>query len=1170
MKNRRIDRVFAGITAMTVLLCMLAPLIPNVYADGNTVTISNAKEFKEFAKKCTLDEWSEGKTVELTKDIDFGKSGFSTVPTFGGTFNGNGHTLSGIEIEVKGSHYGVFRYVRQTGRISDLNVSAEVKPGGSKNHIGGIAGENSGVIERCSFDGIVEGENTVGGIAGNNTEYGRIVSCTVSGGINGENSTGGIAGKNSGCISDCVNNAAVNTVYEEKETDISDLETDKAAIIESYKNKEDTDKEETLFGNTDTGGIVGYSSGIVQGCVNNGEVGCKHIGYNVGGIAGRQSGYMPGCRNYGTVRGRKDVGGIVGQAEPYMVLSTSENTLSNLKTELNKLDTMVSRFITDCDDLGDETEKRLNGISEYTEKARENADVLIDRGTDFIDDNFDKINAESAILSNTLDKLSPVFDSLEDGGSNAADALESITDALETAELYAPELSDEIDAISSALKRIAKAERGIEKAAASLNRAESDLEDAISFRNGTAAEEALKGISKAIEDIVSGKQSVKKALDEIAEILSSKPDDFESMGINAKLIAEKLKGISADTGKVISALRAIPKNIGTIVVNTEIDFSAFQSAAQYLVEAADGLDDAVYHISAGLRGLGSGLKDFSDEFSEYADDMSDRINKMTDSIAEGTESLSYAAEDIADALGSMREIIDDLANEDTFELVKLGDDFREASDGVFDALTGISEELDGLRGTLSDGGDTISGDLTSLSKQFNLIMNLIIDELEEIQDIDKELSDIILDASDEDIENTRRGKVSDCMNFGEISADRNVGGIVGAMAIEYSKDPEDDVEKPSVLNFTYRTKAVLQSCVNEGKTECKKDCAGGIAGFAEIGTIYKCENYGEAESSDGSYVGGIAGKSESTVRKCFSKGGISGKRYAGGIAGKAKTVTASCSIVTVSGDESIGAVCGDSEDVEKLYHNYYIDKGLGAVDGISYREKAEAVSFDELKEMNGIPSRFISFCVTFAADGKTVAVQDIEYGEAVSRIRYPKIPSKKGHFGNWKKPKQETVTEDIRVVCEYKPYITVLSSEEKNDGGKLALALCEGEFTDKAELHITDSTSKPPRGAAGSVKVYDVRLLNTDIKETDTVKIRILNENKDKVTVWRKTDGDWQKIRCSSRGKYVITETVGTTSELCLRYEKKAFGVLWTAAAGAVVAAAAFAVFAIVKKSRRK
>lgn len=403
----------------------------------------------------------------------------------------------------------------------------------------------------------------------------------------------------------------------------------------------------------------------------------------------------------------------------------------------------------------------------------------------------------------------------------------------------------------------------------------------------------------------------------------------------------------------------------------------------------------------------------------------------------------------------------------------------------------------------------------------------MIGEIEDLTDTDR-LSDVFLDASDENIESLRQGKTADCKNHGEINADRNVGGICGAMAIEYSIDPEDDIEKPDSLRFTYLTKAVLQACVNEGPVIGKKDAVGGICGMAEVGTIYMCESYADIESTGGSYVGGICGKSDSSVRKCYVKGKLTGKRFIGGIAGYGNTVTASCSIVSVAGDESTGTVLGEAKELSLVYKNYFAEGDLGAVDGISYNQKAEPVSFDFLKNIPSVPAEFISFTVTFTADGETVDTQSVKYAEPTAKIKYPAIPEKKGCFGKWPRPESEFVKEDMVIDCEYIPYIKVLSSDEKNESGKLALALAEGEFTDEAALSVKDSTKKAPDGTTGSFNVYDVFLSGTSLSESDSITIRFLNEKKDKVSVKILSDnGTWQKAEVSQRGKYVIFDMTG-------------------------------------------
>lgn len=1158
MKNRTISGMIAvWMGLQTVFACF----IPVQAADKNTINIATREDFERFANDCVTDSRSEGKTVNLTADIDFSGCDFNPIPIFGGTFNGNGYMLSGISYSGKGSYKGVFRYIEQSGKISDLHISASFDLNGSKSFLGGIVGENSGTIENCSFDGSLKGENVIGGIVGNNTDYGRIISCRVSGNITGENSTGGIVGKNSGFIQDCTNEASVNTVYEEKKNDISDLETDTASILESYKVSEEENREESLLGHTDTGGIAGYTSGIVQGCVNNGAVGYTHIGYNVGGIAGRQSGYILGCKNYGFIQGRKDTGGIVGQAEPYILLNASEGGLKEIRSELNRLNTMVNEFISDTDHSGDFAGKRMDEISKYTRAAQSSAESLINCGTDFIDDNLAQINAQAAIFSNTIDKLVPIFDRLENSGADLTDAIDKLGEAVDDLDLYAPDLTDEINDIADALSYIAKSERALRRASSKAQDALEALDAAVRIKNEEKVKEALADLSEAIADIASAKREIGNAVEEIEKMFSQRPEDFEEIGINAKKIAENLKIIKDNTEEIVSSLKTVNNSIGTLAEYTQISISDLKAATRSLKLSLGHLSDAMEYIMGGLDSLGNAMKNFSDEFKAYTDDVSGTINKTEEKLSDSLALLSRSTDSITKAISDMGDIISDTAEEEPLEFVKLGEDFRNASDGLFDSLLGISDEIDGLKKELSDERGKVTRDLTAVCNQFNSVMNLLTEELEGLKNGADSLKNIFVDVSDEDIEAVRQGKIADCLNCGGVESDRNTGGVVGNMSIEYSIDPEDDAEKPDTLNFTYRTRAIVYYCINEGPVKGKKDCVGGIVGMAEIGTVYGCENYGDAESTNGGYVGGVAGKSDSSIRKSYAKNKVKGKSYVGGIAGKGDTVTSSYTIVNVEGDECLGAVCGNAEDKNKLHNNFYVNNGLGALDGISYKEHCEEIGFEELSTVSGVPPRFISFKVEFVADGNVIEVQDIKYGDETKWIKYPEIPQKDGCFGKWKEIEAETVTENITVTCEYSPYITIISSSEKNESGKLALALAEGEFTDAAELHIAENKEKPPVKTDENVKVYGVSMTNTDIKADDEVTVRVLNENKDKVTAWRLNDGEWEKLNVSDKGKYVIMQLKGEQNIICLKYDGRRFGFVGITIVVLIAAVAAAGVF---------
>ena len=114
------------------------------YADGETVQISSAEDFAAFSKNCTLDSWSRGKTINLTADISLADTDVSPVPIFCGTFNGNGHTISGLDLDGGNSYQGLFRFVAEDGVINGLTVSGTVSADGAQEYVGGIAGSVRG------------------------------------------------------------------------------------------------------------------------------------------------------------------------------------------------------------------------------------------------------------------------------------------------------------------------------------------------------------------------------------------------------------------------------------------------------------------------------------------------------------------------------------------------------------------------------------------------------------------------------------------------------------------------------------------------------------------------------------------------------------------------------------------------------------------------------------------------------------------------------------------------------------------------------------------------------------------------------------------------------------------------------------------------------------------
>ena len=107
---------------------------------------------------------------------------------FAGTFDGCGHTISGLNVQGSAANQGLFAAINQA-TIRSLNVSGVVSCG-TKNYIGGIVGKvQAGTIENCSFSGSVTGGYT-GGIAGGLNSN----DVTISGCVNAADVTGTTAG----------------------------------------------------------------------------------------------------------------------------------------------------------------------------------------------------------------------------------------------------------------------------------------------------------------------------------------------------------------------------------------------------------------------------------------------------------------------------------------------------------------------------------------------------------------------------------------------------------------------------------------------------------------------------------------------------------------------------------------------------------------------------------------------------------------------------------------------------------------------------------------------------------------------------------------------------------------------------------------------------------------
>ena len=374
MKNSWMRRLAAGFTAIALLVSFALPVFAEdaepLPEEKPTVHITTVDELLQLAKDCSLDTYSTHRTVLLDADLDLVGQGFAGIPIFNGTFDGQGHTISNLNLVQDGSVVGFFRYLESDAVVQNLTLQGRAMPEGSRRTVGSVAGSNAGTVKNCSFVGVSSGVSMVGGIVGQNLSGGVVDGCTVTGSVYGAHFVGGIAGDNHGVIANCVNKASVNTKVEQNEIDISSLTL------------KDLIGTENVADITDIGGVAGSSAGVVKNCQNLGTVGYQHMGYNVGGIVGSQTGYVTACTNYGTVYARKEAGGIVGQMEPNSTLEYEKDTLQILGEQLEELQTLVDHACDDANAAASDTSAQLNVLQSNVTNARAALERLLQTTAD--------------------------------------------------------------------------------------------------------------------------------------------------------------------------------------------------------------------------------------------------------------------------------------------------------------------------------------------------------------------------------------------------------------------------------------------------------------------------------------------------------------------------------------------------------------------------------------------------------------------------------------------------------------------------------------------------------------------------------------------------------------------------------------------------------------------
>ena len=170
-------------------------------SNTNTYTVYNANGLMNIAELV-----NGGKTdinITLDKNIDLTGKDWTPIATdydnaYTGTFDGGGHTITGLTITTNDEYVGLFGYLGNFGKFGTVkNVvmdGIQITCNHRLGYAGGVAGYSRGTIENCSVSGSVSGTVSVGGVVGAQRD-GSITGCSSSATVKGTLNVGGVAGQ---------------------------------------------------------------------------------------------------------------------------------------------------------------------------------------------------------------------------------------------------------------------------------------------------------------------------------------------------------------------------------------------------------------------------------------------------------------------------------------------------------------------------------------------------------------------------------------------------------------------------------------------------------------------------------------------------------------------------------------------------------------------------------------------------------------------------------------------------------------------------------------------------------------------------------------------------------------------------------------------------------------
>lgn len=818
--RRNLYRAMMGAAVTASLLFSTLP-VTEVQAEENTtqtgttqtyerVDIYTVEDLQKFSRQCHVDTWSADKEVHLMADLNLDGVELEPISVFNGFFYGESHTISGFTYEGAGYVTGLFRYIGHAGEIRDLRLEAEIRSNDEKECVGGLVGVNYGTIRNCTFAGTVDGKNITGGIVGINESTGLISDSIVMGRITGYYATGGVAGKNHGMIMSTINQAGIND-------DTEWVEQDDEMGLAWLRSVDDTNSNVQIHSGVDTGGIAGCSDGYIGLCTNAGRVGYEHTGYNVGGIAGRQAGMVDQCTNNGTVNGRKDVGGIVGQMEPFIELNEAES----LRSEVNRLHDLIQKTIRDMQSGKNVVKADTDKLLDYSKQTLDTGKSMADQMSDFADSNMDaadkvsqRVNQVMNMVPNVLNQSDAMRNRLNDLNNNVKKAIQDLNVENRVDSSQTQPIKDRLEADNNKLQDSLDA----------LDKYVKDIQDILNSddpddKKQQDIEAIIKGddFQNALTQVSTDLYAVLQDVNDLMAMYGPALDDALQDGF------QDLENASKNGEDAISALNAMSDAARAIVnyINAQEEIRFTRLGEQF-----DQDRQALYDQ---LSAMNDCLQSISDDTSRYSDVVTQDLLAVNDQINV-----------VFNLLMDQLDVTDDsdvTSIQDSFYQDVSDEQLEESGDGWIEN----SRNKGIVNGDINVGG--IAG-------------SMAIDE----EDPEENAAGNV----DYTIGNryVTRCVIRSCVNEGYITAKKDgAGGVAGYMKIgavvhSESYGSVESTEGDFVGGICGQSLSVIRSCYAISDVSGGKN-VGGIAGYAE--ELTDCCSLARVEAAVGQ-SGAIAGQ----------------------------------------------------------------------------------------------------------------------------------------------------------------------------------------------------------------------------------------------------------------------------------------------------------------------